>query len=304
MTEQFHEIPTFSTWSKIKLIDKGWSGDKKYYIETENEKRLLLRISAISEYNRKQKEFHVIQQVNNITLSTSKAIDFGTFHNDTQVYSLFTWVDGDDAEVILPTLTESEQYNLGVHSGEILKQLHELVTPKIKPTLSWSERFNNKINRNIKNYNECAIKFQGAEHLMEYIELSRHLLHNRSETFQHGDYHVGNMVINNSFELGIIDFNRFDYGDPWEEFNRITFCVAISKPFAVGRIHGYFNNLVPDSFFRLLALYIGSNQLSSIPWATTYGQKEVDFMIRQANTVMEWYDNFKTYIPNWYTTPV
>jgi len=32
------------------------------------------------------------------------------------------------------------------------------------------------------------------------------------------------------------DFNRLDYGDPWEEFNRIVWCAGISKQFASGRI--------------------------------------------------------------------
>lgn len=53
------------------------------------------------------------------------------------------------------------------------------------------------------------------------MESNRYLLEGRPQTFQHGDYHVGNMIITKSRELGIIDLNRFDYGDPWEEFNRI-----------------------------------------------------------------------------------
>jgi len=31
------------------------------------------------------------------------------------------------------------------------------------------------------------------------------------------------MVIAADNGLFIIDFNRFDFGDPWEEFNRIVF---------------------------------------------------------------------------------
>lgn len=111
---------------------------------------------------------------------------------------------------------------------------------------------------------------------------------------------MGNMVVTPSGELGIIDFNRMDYGDPWEEFNRITWCAGLSPLFASGRIHGYFNNNVPDLFFRLMALYIASNQLSSIHWAIPFGKEEVDDMVQRAEEVLEAYDYFQTYIPKWY----
>ena len=100
--------------------------------------------------------------------------------------------------------------------------------------------------------------------------------------------------------MGIIDFNRLDYGDPWEEFNRITWDASLSGVFASGRINGYFNNDVPDLFFRLMALYIASNQLSSIHWAIPFGQEEVDIMLKRAGDVLNWYDHFQTYIPSWY----
>ena len=44
------DIPNFDTFMKIEPIHKGWSGDKKYYVETKDGERLLLRISDISSY--------------------------------------------------------------------------------------------------------------------------------------------------------------------------------------------------------------------------------------------------------------
>lgn len=187
---------------------------------------------------------------------------------------------------------------LGIKAGVFLRQMHEIPAPKNQP--NWEERFNRKMDIKIDNYKTCGIHFNGDDRMLEYIEKNRSLLLNRPQSFQHGDYHVGNMIITPEIELGIIDFNRMDYGDPWEEFNRITWCVDTSPIFASGYINGYFNNVVPDLFFRLMALYIASNQLSSIPWAIPFGEEEVNIMIRQAKCVLNWYDDFKTYIPNWY----
>ena len=55
--ESFNEIPDSNNWKIIKLIHKGWSDDKKYYIKTVEEKELLLRISDITQYENKKKEW-------------------------------------------------------------------------------------------------------------------------------------------------------------------------------------------------------------------------------------------------------
>ena len=294
----FNEIPNFDKWKIIKLINKGWSNDKKYYIKTLDDKELLLRLSDISEYEKKRIEFENLKLIVSKDILMSNSIDFGICNKGQSVYSLLTWINGEDAEIILPKLNKREQYKLGYKAGRVLKKIHTIPAPKNQT--SWSERFNRKIDKKISNYKSCEIHFYGDNKLIEYIEKNRSLLLNRPQSFQHGDYHVGNMIITHEGDLGIIDFNRFDYGDPWEEFNRITFCASISKIFSSGYINGYFENKVPDMFFRLMALYIASNQISSIPWAIPFGQEEVNTMLEQVKNVLNWYNGFETYIPSWY----
>lgn len=98
----------------------------------------------------------------------------------------------------------------------------------------------------------------------------------------------------------IIDFDRYDFGDPWEEFNRIVWCAQKAPIFASGMVDGYFDGQVPEEFWKLLALYISSNTLSSVPWAIPFGQREIDTMLHQAAEVLEWYDNMKNPVPTWY----
>ena len=126
------------------------------------------------------------------------------------------------------------------------------------------------------------------------------MLKNRPQVYQHGDYHIGNMMIGRGGKLYIIDFNRNDYGDPWEEFNRIVWCAQKAPLFASGMVNGYFDGDVPLEFWKLLALYISSNTLSSVYWAIPFGQNEVDTMLNQAKEVLSWYDNMRNPIPTWY----
>ena len=156
------------------------------------------------------------------------------------------------------------------------------------------------MDRKIAGYLACPIKAEGGERFIEYISSHRHLLKNRPQTFQHGDYHIGNMMIGNDGKLFVIDFNRFDFGDPWEEFNRIVWCAQKAPAFARGMLDGYFEGNVPDVFFETLALYISSNALSSVYWAVPFGEKEISVMLDQVKDILSWYDNMNTPVPSWY----
>lgn len=59
---KMNDIRYYDTFTKIYPIHKGWSGDKKFYIETKNSERLLLRISDISKYEEKKYEFALIKK--------------------------------------------------------------------------------------------------------------------------------------------------------------------------------------------------------------------------------------------------
>ncbi|MFA5523403.1 MAG: phosphotransferase family protein [Tissierellales bacterium] len=298
MSIYLNDVPSANNWDIIKPVNKGWSEDKKFYIKTTGGKELLLRLSDISQYEKKKREFESLRPLMNMDIFFTQPIDFGICNNGQSVYSLLTWIDGEDSGIILPKLEDKEQYMLGIRAGMYLKQIHSIPAPKDQP--DWAERFNRKIDKKIAMYKACNIHFKNDDKLIDYIEQNRSLLINRPQSFQHGDYHVGNMIITPKGELGIIDFNRMDYGDPWEEFNRITWCADISPMFASGYINGYFDKNAPDLFFRLMALYIASNQLSSIPWSIPFGEEEVNIMIKQVQSVLKWYDGFNTYIPNWY----
>lgn len=302
MNIAFKDIPNSSTWNSVEAVHKGWSKDKKYYIKALDGRELLLRIADISQYENKKWEFESVGKFAHIECLMSRPMDCGICDNGQSVYSLYTWVEGEDANQVIPTLSKEDQYRLGVQAGEISREMHK--TPAENSPLPWAETYILKISKYITNYKACGIHLKGAETIINYVESNRYLLDNRSQSIQHGDYHVGNMIVSKDNELGIIDFNRLSYGDPWEEFNRITWDASLSGLFASGRINGYFNNDVPDSFFRLMALYIASNQLSSIHWAIPFGQDQVDVMLERAGEVLDWYDGFQSYIPSWYVANV
>lgn len=295
---EYDDIRYRSEWISVDEVNKGWSEDKKFHIKTKDNKNLLLRICDVSQYEKKKKEFEIIKDLNKKSLNMSVAIDYGICNAGESVYSLYSWINGYDAREKLSSFSKEEQYNLGIVSGKYLKEIHSIPADNNRET--WEERFNKKIDIKIDRYKKCGIVLENDDKIISYLEENRELLKNRPQCFQHGDYHIGNMIITGNNELGIIDFNRFDYGDPWEEFNRIVWSAEVSPEFASGYINGYFENKVPNDFFKLMLLYISSNQISTVGWAKSFGEKEIAIAINQAKRVIEWYDNYKSYIPSWY----
>ncbi len=279
-----------------ELINKGWSSDKKYCVTDENGTRYLLRVSDIAQHDTKQSEFNMMKQVASFGVPMCRPIEFGT--SDEGVYSVQTWIEGVDAEEVISDLPDTEQYVYGIEAGKILKIIHSIPAPETLE--NWESRFNRKMDYKIQKYTECSLKYENGQAFINYINENRHLLKDRPQVYQHGDYHIGNMMIDRNGKLHIIDFNRNDFGDPWEEFNRIVWGVQKSPLFASGMVNGYFDNDVPMEFWRLLALYISSNTLSSLPWAIPFGNGQVDVMANQAKEVLDWYDNMRNLIPNWY----
>ncbi len=292
------EMTTFD-FIKTEPIEKGWSGDKKYCVTKEDGTKLLLRISPIEQLETKKAEFEMMKRVEALGVPMCLPVEFGTCEDSGKaaVYSLQSWIDGEEADEKIPFLPDTEQYLYGIKAGEILRKIHSIPVPDSQE--DWESRFNRKIDRNIKGYTDCPIKYNGGEAFIEYINENRHLLHGRPQCYQHGDYHISNMMIENG-ELKIIDFNRNDFGDPWEEFNRIVWCAKKSPLFASGMVNGYFGGKPTMDFWRLLALYIASNTLSSIYWAIQFGQGQINTMLSLAQDVLNWYDGMKNPVPKWY----
>ena len=279
-----------------QLIDKGWSGDQKYRVTTEDGETYLLRVTPPERAEHFRRCCLHMEAAAKLGVPMCRPLECGECPEGT--YAIHSWVDGEDAENVIPTLPEEKQYAYGLEAGRILKRFHTLPAPADAPP--WGERFSAKLDRKIKMYEACPLKYEGGERFLECIARSRHLLSCRPQTWQHGDYHIGNMMVDRNGVLTVIDFDRDDFGDPWEEFNRIVWCAQSAPAFAAGMVDGYFDGPVPMEFWQLLALYISSNTLSSLPWAIPFGEGEVAVMRDQAAEVLRWYDGMRAVIPSWY----
>ena len=276
-------------------INKGWSDDKKYCVTTADGTKYLLRVTPFEKSANCADLFRMQQEVAKVGVPMCKSLELGEC--DEGIYVLQTWIDGKDANEVIPCLADSEQYVLGLEAGRILKKIHSIPAPENQQ--DWEKRINDKADLRIRKYNECPLKYDNGQAFIDFINENRYLLKGRPLVFQHGDYHIGNMMIENG-KVVIVDFDRFDFGDPWEEFKSITWCAQASPLFASGMVDGYFEMQVPMEFWKLLAFYISLGTITSLPWAIPFGEGEVRTMRDLANEVLAWYDNMRDPVPRWY----
>ncbi len=295
------DIPMFHTFKNIQLIKKGMSGDQKYFITTNNNERLLMRIADISEFERKKTEYDLVKKLSGSGIPMPQPIDFGICNDNTEVYTLLTWIEGEEAEKIVPKLSNAEQYNIGKESGEILKKIHMLLPAESEQT--WKERYFSVIDERLDAYRKEGVEFPGFGTILEYIESNRCLLDNRPQTYHHGDYHMGNLILSDNNKVSVIDWHTVDFdniGDPWYEFNRIG---AEYPYFASGQIDGYFNGNIPNDFWRLLAYYLSASAITSIVWTKYFAPDRLTSIINLNTDILKWFNNMNTSVPIWYMQP-
>ncbi len=292
-------IKGFETFVKVEPVSKGMSSDKKYYVETVDRRHLLLRMTDISEYYRKKSEFKMMKQVFALDVPMPEPLDFGLCNDGKSVYTLLTWVDGDEVEAVLPTLSETKQYILGIKSGEILRKIHSI--PASSDADSWAERYFSVIDERLDAFRTEGVPFNGDTIILEYLEANRHMLKDLPQCRHHGDYHEGNMILTKDGKLFVIDWHYVDfdnYGDPWYEFNRVG---CTYPAFASGQINGYFNGKPPEKFWRLLAYYLAASAITSIVWAKYFAPERLNAILKLNEDILAWFDNMKNPVPSWYT---
>lgn len=268
----------------VDPFNKGWSDDDKYIVMTDDGKKNLLRLSDAGDATRCERQVHIIKQAIVKKIPTQRLIAHGYCLNNTKYFILLEWVDAGDAETTLLHYSDAEQYALGRQAGDYLREIHQF-SSTVQPKDNWDELFNRKIDKKLELYKNCELKYDNDVLMLQRIGTLRKKLSDVGQVVHHGDYHLGNMLIDNNQQLYIIDFDRHDIGDPWEEFNRLPFSYDVSPRFATGLVDSYFEDDVPELFWEMLCLYITTNALSALPWAMRFGEAEITTMQQQTESI-------------------
>ncbi|WP_238595825.1 aminoglycoside phosphotransferase family protein [Streptococcus suis] len=277
-------------------LTKGWSTDQKYKVQLEDGRFGLLRIAERPAYEAKRLEFQLVENLFGLGLPVAEPLSF--WADDLSVYTLYEWVEGQEMNEVASSLSDSVLYELGCQSGQFLRTLHAL--PIDQNQRDWNNYYQSKIDSKLEAYRTCSHSYPNGQAMIDFVQANRHLLEGRPIAYHHGDFHTGNFLLGRGGKLKILDFDRYDIGDPWEEFNRLIFTADLSPAFARGQVDAYFDGAIPEEFWRLLALYLTVNSLGALSWAEQVDPLQIPLMKEQADAVWTWYQGYSRLQPSWY----
>ncbi|EJR41996.1 aminoglycoside phosphotransferase family protein [Bacillus mycoides] len=301
MEEMLREIERKLEWSRIvkcTAITKGFSHEEKYKIDLENRETYFVKVCDSSNYERKQEEYMYMKQLELLHIPTPKLIHFIKLEGLNKYVQVFEWTQGVNGQESLSKLSVEEQYNAGRKAGEILKRIHSI--ERESASNKWEIFRWNKYERYIEALADYEVNFLDLKPVLTFVENHKDLLKNRPITFLHDDYHPANSMIHNN-EFIVIDFSGYDFGDPIHDFYNVAiFTTRISKPFAVGQVHGYCGGDPSIHFWKLYSLYAAMTFPADIVWTNRTTPHLVEDMKERLNRIIEDHNHFSSYIPKWY----
>lgn len=289
------QLRTGEGWSRIA---KGYSGDR-LYVGSCNGRQCLLRIYDGERQAAKQAEYDHLRHFASRGVRCPEPLKLAMTADRQVGYMLATYIPGEDGETALPSLSAEAQYAAGLAAGSELRLLHQLAAPPEWP--DWHEAKTAKHYRYVEQYRSCGVRLAGDEAVLAYIERHLDAMKGRPNLFQHDDYHPGNLVFRDGAFAGVVDFGRWDWGDPVHEFLKVgMFTVETSIPFAIGQIRGYHDGREPDAaFWRLYALYMAMAVVSSVAWVVRFHPQETNEMLVRLGRVLDDHRGFELERPAW-----
>ncbi|MCL2299712.1 MAG: phosphotransferase [Firmicutes bacterium] len=277
----------------ITPICKGWSQNKKYRIETAQGERFLLRVAEKAQRRQMKADFAGLNPVAKLGEAAQQPVAFG--RSGKWVYSVLTWVDGEDLTSVLPTLAQDEQYAVGLQAGALLKQIHAVVP--VKRPKDYVAMFRQNISKSIERYVPIGMSPEDSRIIIDYLIANKRALGSRPRTFLHGDYNTGNLILMPDGTLGAIDFLAY-FGDPWQELCAISVGEEATPHYQTGLVNSYFDGKPPAEFFEAMAYQSTFDALTRV--SPDDSPEVFEIGCKHIKNIFRWFDRFQNTIPTWY----
>ncbi|MGD0032769.1 aminoglycoside phosphotransferase family protein [Paenibacillus illinoisensis] len=299
LKEKLRNILKLQQAMELQPIMEGYSSDLKFKVKIPGRGDFLLRTFDLSQEPLKRNEYQCMAGMQELGVHCPFPVSMGRLDEENG-YMLLSYIEGEDASKVLPQMNQQSQWAIGVQAGAELRKIHQF---KLEDQAeSWYIRKSKKHMRYAEKYRQCSVKMEHDQHVLAFIEENLDWMKHRPDGFQHDDFHPGNLVIKDDKLAGVIDFNRFDQGDPVHEFLKLgLFASETSIPYSIGQIQGYFGGNEPDEqFWRLYSLYTAMALVSSVVWIQQVKPEETSDMMDKIERVREDHDDFRRFVPRWY----
>ncbi|MEN1937874.1 phosphotransferase [Paenibacillus sp. 102] len=293
------ELPCLNGYSSIRKIEKGYSLDSKYIVNVGNN-NYFLRVSDTKQTDKKELEFTLLKELDTLHVQTHKPIEYRVLKDKGLSLMVMSYIEGTPANEVIAYISDETQYKIGLAAGKELRKIHQFKAPKY---MNWEEVQKKKFNFYLNEYKRDNFQLQKEDKLITFIEDNISLLKNRSVTLLHDDFHLGHIIVLHDNYNGVIDFNGYDFGDPYHDFYNLSlFSRRQSIPFCIGQIQGYFRYEPDETFWRLYALYAAMNIFSTIVWTRKYDPASFNDALERIDLIVRDHDFFNSNKPIWYNS--
>ena len=290
--------PLLRRVDRVEYLRKGYSTDKKYILWEDDAPRYLLRLADIALSERRKADFEMLSRHFERDVLCPQPFAFGVVDSTKVCYSLLSYLPGENAEEALPKLPETQQFAIGFVAGLELLKLHEVRHPD--KDFDWPKRRMTKYLRYVERARELDLAFAGQEEVEDYVDANLDLLGKVPVRFQHDDYHAANLIVHDGRFEGVVDFNRFDWGDPVEDFYKLPwFSRPVSTSFARGQVQGYLSRGAPREFWRRYNLYVAMSLHGSLVWAQQLYPRQLGMFRRRIKEILDTHDFRSSGPPTW-----
>ena len=282
-------------FKKVEYVNKG-TNDEKYYVETYDGRQLMLRIMNITKYEQKKKEHAMLERITGLDIAFSRPVEFGLCNNGKNVYQLLTWIDGEDAESVLPKCTKTEQYNIGLKAGKVFKKINSIPAPD--ETEAWDIKLSRMLKELTNEFNsKMELHSEFGETVLGYFK--ENVLGVRSQSFCHGDCNPGNIIIMPNGEIGVIDFGC-TYCDPCYDISQAGWYPTRFPYFYSGLIRGHYGKDPTIEYWKAYTYYWALNIFYALLYPQWVGLDNLENGKKIVRDILDWSDNLSNPIPNWY----
>lgn len=286
-------------WKTYQRVTKGFSDDLKYLAIDNNDNKYFIRICSSNWKNKKLMEKRFLDRLQEFNFKKTICYECGLFNNGENVFSLYSWIDGEILKDKISKMSYQDKYVLGFKAGKILKQMHNVdVDKKDKVSI---QQIRSRRAKKILLYMSSKIKISNDNLIINFINDNINALYCFEPKYIHHDFHLGNLVIDSKNNIGIIDFNKTIVEDPILDLVKLQiFDVENGSDFCIGVLDGYFGNEIPSDFWIKYAVLTAYNCITLALWANSKGLGEVLKINKIIKNVLNEYNNFENNIPNWY----
>lgn len=280
----------------ISKINSGTSSVEKYKVYKDG-KYYLLRLFDARFMKSRYTALSNIETLYINGINVPKVYEKGIL-SDTKGYALLDWINGVSLDNILVNRELEIQYGKLV-AKELIKMHDVKINDKVMLYDNYIKSFEKKINKIVDlKINDFPIDIF-ENYVSKYSKLLKKI---PSNSIIHGDFHPGNVIINNN-KIVFIDLDVCKVSNSWEDLSSNA-CNMDFPNFYSSIMINYFNGNIPKDFWQVYYLYGSLYILDYILYVLRTNGKILEDGIEKLNTFLDFTDNFHCEIPKWFNSDV